>query len=139
MSLALLGLACSAADAPDTELPTEQLGLHFRKLRRRIRKHVRACERREAALALVERIDQELGGVSRLLVDWRTDIAMLPDGAGRAVILALTRSYSEQLGDVAREAGRLAFALRRHITAEEWPLVFPNPEHEPEQEHDGPC
>lgn len=136
---ALLGsftLACRDRQAPDTELPTEQLGPHFRKLRRRIRKHVREPERRAAALALVECMDERLESVGLLLVDWRTDLAMLSDDAGKTVVLAMTRSYSERLGDVARDVGRLAFQLRRHITAEEWPRVFPTPEREQEPE---PC
>ena len=134
-ALGLLGIACHARDAPDTELPAEQLGPQFRKLRRRIRKHVPSRPRREGALALVDCIEQQLADIDRLLVDWRTDLAVLPDEQrfDRSVILQVTRSYSEQLGDIAREIGRLAFALRRHITADEWLLVFPSPSAEPEQ------
>jgi hypothetical protein len=135
----LVGLACHKPDKPDTELPTEQLGPHFRRLRKRIRKHVRDRERREAALALVERIDRQLRDIDRVLVDWRTDLALLPDDQreDRSVILQVTRRYSEQFGEVAREVGQLAWTLRRHITAAEWPLVFPDPSHANEPE--GPC
>jgi hypothetical protein len=133
--LGLLGLACHNRDKPDTELPTEQLGPHFRKLRRRIRKYVPARARRDAALALVKQLDRHLGDIDRLLVDWRTDLALLPKPKreDRSVVLQLTSGYSEQFGEVAREVGRLAFAFRDHITAAEWPLVFPDPNSE------GPC
>jgi hypothetical protein len=134
----LFGLACHDRNAPDTELPTAQVGPHFRKLRKRIRKYVPEHERR-AAIALVERTQQQLVGIDRLLVEWRTDLAMLPDDQrwDRTVILQVTRSYSEQLGEVAREVGRLAFQLRCHIDADEWPLVFPSSD--ARDEHEGPC
>jgi hypothetical protein len=130
--LGLLGLACHNRDKPDTELPTEQLGPHFRKLRKRIRKYVPAQARREAALKLVEQLDRHLGDIDRLLVDWRTDLALMPEHQreDRIVVLQVTSSYSEQFGEVAREVGRLAFAFREHITAAEWPLVFPGPSSE---------
>lgn len=137
--LGLSGLACKASEQPDTEFPTEQLGPDFRRLRRRIRKHVPDRERREAALALVEQIEQQLDGIDRVFVDWRTDIAVLPDYQrwDREVILQVTRSHSERIGEVAREVGRLAFRLRWHITPQEWPLVFPGSG--AGEQPDGPC
>lgn len=124
--LGWLGLGCHRQDRPDTTLPTEQLGPHFRKLRRRIRKHVPDRRRRAAALALVDRLHRQLGAVDRLLIEWRTDLALLPDDQrrDRDAILRVTRQHSEQLGEAAREAGRVAFSLRCSITAAEWPLVF---------------
>lgn len=124
-ALGLLGIACHGP--PDTEFPTEQVGPSFRKLRKRIRKHVPKSERRDAALALVEQIERHLGDVDRLLVEWRTDLAVLPPDQrwDRNVTLQVTRGYSEELGEVAREVGRLAFRLRWHIGPDEWPLVFP--------------
>lgn len=130
------GLGCHRSDGPDTELPTEQLGPDFRKLRHRVRKQVRDCQRREAALALIEQIDTQLGRVDVLLVEWRTKLAALPEDIDRAQVEALIRRHSEQLGELAREVGRLAFELRRHISADEWPRVFPPPS--TEQEHDSP-
>lgn len=138
-ALGLLGIACHSHDAPDTEFPTERVGPQFRKLRRRIRKHVESRERRKAALALVEQIEKQLGDVDRLLVEWRTDLALLPDDQrwDRAVTLEVTRSHSERVGELAREVGRLAYRLREHITADEWPLVFPSSSAGDRDE--GPC
>ncbi|HLT34674.1 MAG TPA: hypothetical protein VK034_00280 [Enhygromyxa sp.] len=124
--LGLGGLGCRHQDRPDTELPTEQLGPHFRKLRRRIRKHVADRDRRAAALALVKQLDRQLGDLDRLLVEWRTDLALLPDDQreDRSAIARITRHHAQQLGEAAREAGRVAHRLRCHISAAEWPLVF---------------
>lgn len=136
-ALGLLGMACH--EPPATEFPTERVGPDFRKLRRRIRKHVQSRERRKAALALVGQIEKQLGDVDRLLVEWRTDLALLPDDQrwDRAMTLEVTRNNSERVGEVAREVGRSAYQLRSHITADEWPLVFPSSSLAVERE--GPC
>ncbi|MFO7566443.1 MAG: hypothetical protein R6X02_27620 [Enhygromyxa sp.] len=133
-ALGLGSLGCPARDSPDTELPTEQLGARFRRLRRRIRVQVGQRERRAAALGLVDRLQRELGQLERLLVEWRIDLALLPDEQrrDRGAVLRLTRGYSEQLGELAHEAGRLAFSLRCYVSASEWPRVFP-------EGPEGPC
>ena len=131
--LGVSGIGCHARDEPDTELPTEQLGPRFRKLRKRIRKHVPDRERRAGALAIVDRLHRRLGDLDRLLIDWRTDLALLPDEQrwDRATMLAVTRGYAEQVGELVREAGRLAFSLRCYVSPAEWPLVFPTGEGQP--------
>ncbi len=127
MLAAAFGVGCSKAKGPSTTLPIVELRPAFRRVRRRIRKHVEDRRRRERALALVDEASRTLARLGVLLVQWREATALLPDEQrrDRTKVLAITDAYCGEIGWVVHQAAAIAIALRDEVTEAEWSLVFP--------------
>lgn len=131
-ALAMLGVGCAGrekADGPPVS-PTAGMGTILKGAKRRLRKHVGDRRRRAAALELLKKIEAELVGLNRVTHDWRTDQALLTSAerGDRAQLVALSEQAHDRILDALRTAADHAVAMRAHLDAREWVLVFPGPE-----------
>lgn len=126
--MVLLGPSC-AGSKKQAAAPTDEMSSRVKGARKRIKKHVADKGRRKAALETLEAAQRDIASIREMTHDWRYDIAKLPgaDRRDRAKLEAITERYNRAMLDKLEAAARKIHGLRQHITAAEWPQVFPVP------------
>lgn len=131
---ALLGASVGCAGKKDKGpkdpgSATAQMGKGLNQLRQRIKKHVADESRRDKMLALVDQAEVHLTDLDAATMDWRAELAKLPDAdvSNSGPALKVCQDYNTRLSDSFLEACKRSIEMRQHTNPEEWALIFPGP------------
>lgn len=127
-ALALAALGCAGKQKLTVEAPIVTVGDALAHLRRNIKRHVGAKQRRKQALTKLDELREQLVELDRLAYAWRTSSLAAFERGDAQGMRAVAKRTNRELRATLRRMAEIGIELREHITAAEWPLVFPAPE-----------